>query len=395
MTGRVWAISALFVAVSAETQVSSKPGWGCAVGHSGTLKGLEASRHISKVAGSSRQVLITRAEQRRRSLASSLVALTGGLLWLRSGEKSAYAGPQWGGSKPLLRPLNIPRDRIDMDTAITMMRSSYDVTDMLDVCPMDDFQTQFYKKRIQYQSEYTSAFYSPDSRSGTVNIGDLGDPQYFDYISFVQYAVINDQIDRNRQVFEEAQGVFGDEAQFETKIVIRDTKYSDKAALIKEHNRRVGDLLLDHLLNTTDMKISFKARPAFDTVLSDVRKLQNLLVAKRFCGAYELTESSRPARVDPLKPPKNQPSDNQGERGITVTWERPCNLWSQQALLAQGYTLRNDFEAKIIEAYLRRCEIDARIESYYRSLFVTHTFYLDGYPAPMTSSAPGGSVVAF
>eukprot|EP00470_Lotharella_oceanica_P011336 CAMPEP_0170183088 /NCGR_PEP_ID=MMETSP0040_2-20121228/29585_1 /TAXON_ID=641309 /ORGANISM="Lotharella oceanica, Strain CCMP622" /LENGTH=301 /DNA_ID=CAMNT_0010428709 /DNA_START=158 /DNA_END=1064 /DNA_ORIENTATION=+ len=271
----------------------------------------------------------------------------------------------------------------------------FDVTDGLDICPMDDFQTQFYKKRVQYQTEYSAAFYdkgSPNQRAGTVSIGDLSDPQYFDFISFVQYGVINDQINKDRRVFEETVGVFGDEGNFTTQLVVRDLQYNDRTTVIKEHAKRVGDSVLDYLMSqNSGIKIS--NRPDFDDVEKSLRNLQETLVSQGFAASAKVETGIKPAKPDPAKGMSEQPFDVRGDRSISVTLERPVNLWSQQALRTAGYSLLNNFEVKAVRSFLRRCNIECRVESRYNSLGVTHTFYLDGYTAPLPGG--GGQTPAF
>ena len=62
------------------------------------------------------------------------------------------------------------------------MRSSYAVTDELDFMPMDEFQKEQFNFRQQEWDSYRTQL--------NVKQGDLTDPAYFDFISFVQYASI-------------------------------------------------------------------------------------------------------------------------------------------------------------------------------------------------------------
>jgi len=302
--------------------------------------------------------------------------------------KAGDAGSIFPLTKPLPRPLNFPREQVDMDTAITLMRSSYDVTDFLDICPMDDFQAQFYKKRLEYQSEYVSAFYNketPNIRAGTVSIGDLSDPQYFDFISFVQYATINDQIQKNRKVFEEQQGVFGDEGDFVTKLVVRDPSLGDKETVLQEHGKRVGEMILDQFISEgLKVQTSFKSRPSIDELVPEVNRIMEFLSSKRFCAAFSVSsDDTQFSSLDPMKSPSDNSFKMRGERSITVNLERPINLWSQQALGSLGYTLKNNFEVKIIQAYLQRCGItDTRIDTTFNSVSVRHRLRLGATSAP-------------
>ena len=81
------------------------------------------------------------------------------------------------------------------------MRSSYNALDDIDVVGMDQFQRDFFLIRA---SEYET--YKSNLGPGMVQQGDLTDPYYFDFISFVQYKTINREIKNNPLfVFEEQQ----------------------------------------------------------------------------------------------------------------------------------------------------------------------------------------------
>jgi len=327
-------------------------------------------------------------ERRRRGFMNNIGLTSLGLYLSAIYPSESIAAAPWE-PKALPRPLNVPRDRIVMDMAVTLMRSSYDVTDLLDICPMDDFQTQFYKKRVEYQSEYVSAFFTKENvnqRAGSVMIGDLSDPQYFDFISYVQYAVINDQINLNRKVFEEAQGVFGDEGDFENKLIVRDPKLGDRDTIIKLHGERVGDMVLDHLVQEKGLAVSVKERPGIDVLCDNFKKILDMLVENGFCASYTIDTSVKTSKPDPMRTPSQQPYDIRGDRCISVTFERPINLWSQQALVSQNYSLKNNFEAKVLQAFLRRCGVNSRYQTRYASLSIGYDFFLDGYVAPSTAS---------
>merc|ERR1712146_476305 len=217
-------------------------------------------------------------------------------------------------------------------------------------------------------------------------IGDLSDPQYFDFISFVQYAVINDQINLNRKVFEEAQGVFGDEGDFENKLIVRDPKMGDKDTIIKAHGERVGDMILEHLVEEKGLALRIKERPDIDVLCENFKKILDILVENGFCASYTIDTAVKTSKPDPMKTLSQQPFDIRGDRCISVTFERPINLWSQQALVSQNYSLKNNFEAKVLQAFLRRCGINSRYQTRYGSLSIGYEFFLDGYVAPNTAS---------
>jgi hypothetical protein len=72
------------------------------------------------------------------------------------------------------QPYQNVRLRIDRDLAVTLMRTSYNVTDTLDFIPMDMFQKNFFLFRSQEWEDYYNT-YTP----GFVLQGDLTDPNYF------------------------------------------------------------------------------------------------------------------------------------------------------------------------------------------------------------------------
>ncbi|CAN0529117.1 unnamed protein product, partial [Ectocarpus sp. 12 AP-2014] len=80
--------------------------------------------------------------------------------------------------------VKIARARLQRDFAVLLMRSSYQqVVDELDFVPMDDFQKQFFLLRQGEWLGYKENF-------PRIKQGDLADPDYFDFISFAQYASV-------------------------------------------------------------------------------------------------------------------------------------------------------------------------------------------------------------
>lgn len=69
--------------------------------------------------------------------------------------------------------------------------------------------------------------------------GDLTDPDYFDFISFAQYASVAAAMRNGRDIFEERIGAEG-----EKQTVQRNPDFADNGKLPEEHSRRVGDRIL-------------------------------------------------------------------------------------------------------------------------------------------------------
>uniref|UniRef100_A0A7S4BHK9 Uncharacterized protein n=1 Tax=Chrysotila carterae TaxID=13221 RepID=A0A7S4BHK9_CHRCT len=93
-------------------------------------------------------------------------------------------------------PKNLPRRRMDLDFAVLLMRTSYQVADDLDFTPMNDFQRDFFLLRQDEWDVYREMM--PSTKQG-----DLSDPSYFDFISFCQYATISNSMRSGRTLFNE------------------------------------------------------------------------------------------------------------------------------------------------------------------------------------------------
>ena len=60
--------------------------------------------------------------------------------------------------------------------------------------------------------------------------------------------------------------------------------------------------------------------------------------------------------------------------GLRWTLVAPATLWSSQVLRVRGDRPANDFEAKAVVAYLRRCGVPVSYTSVYETTRVTHEF---------------------
>lgn len=69
--------------------------------------------------------------------------------------------------------------------------------------------------------------------------GDLTDPDYFDFISFAQYASVAAAMRNGREIFDEKVGAEG-----EKRTVQRGPEFKDNARLPAEHAKRVGERIL-------------------------------------------------------------------------------------------------------------------------------------------------------
>ena len=142
--------------------------------------------------------------------------------------------------KPELPRAN--RAPLDQKFAVCMMRSSYNTVDELDFCAMDAFQKRFFLIRQDAWQPYLARARAALGRPPEQ--GELADPLYFDFISFAQYETINDFLKRPRKLFEELVSAEG-----ETRVVARNaSSVADDRLLAAEHGRRVGDKVLDFVL---------------------------------------------------------------------------------------------------------------------------------------------------
>ena len=142
--------------------------------------------------------------------------------------------------KPELPRAN--RAPLDQKFAVCMMRSSYNTVDELDFCAMDAFQKRFFLIRQDEWQPYLARARAALGRPPEQ--GELSDPLYFDFISFAQYETINDFLKRPRKLFEELVSAEG-----ETRVVARNaSSVADDRLLATEHGRRVGDKVLDFVL---------------------------------------------------------------------------------------------------------------------------------------------------
>ncbi len=245
------------------------------------------------------------------------------------------------------KPRVVPRRRIDQDFAVLLMRTSYRVADELDFVPMDAFQKDFFLLRQTEWDPYRKQL-------PKVTQGDLADPNYFDFISFAQYATIGADMRRGRPIFEELVGAEGT-----TTLVTRASadEYGalprDNAALPAAHADRVGNIILNWL-DERYPNLAPKAapEPTASTILPALTQLLNFFEINDYVLTYRLAPT---------------------EDGFEIALVAPATLWSQRTLASRGDP-PNDFEAKVVQAYLRRCSVSATYKTAYSQSEVVHNF---------------------
>mmetsp|Transcript_64335 Transcript_64335/g.112217 ORF Transcript_64335/g.112217 Transcript_64335/m.112217 type:complete len:384 (+) Transcript_64335:54-1205(+) len=235
--------------------------------------------------------------------------------------------------RPEVRPLL--RQRLDQDFAVLLMRSSYSVADELDFMPMDKFQKELFEIRSNEWQIYKDK----------VNVmqGDLTDPNYFDFMSFVQYATIANGMRNGVLFFNELIDANGT-----TQVVSRDTNTipADNKELPRVHSERVGNRILNWLGENTPEQTPqvLKAPVDENKFLSQLKLLATAFKGYNYMLDYDLK----------LLPDKG---------GVSVTLTAPATLWSAQVLDIRGDTPVNDFFAKTTLSWLQQCGISATVNS--------------------------------
>jgi len=229
------------------------------------------------------------------------------------------------------QPPKVLRPKLDLDFAVLLMRSSYNVLDELDVVAMDQFQRDFFLIR---QAEYEP--YVAQLGAGFVKQGDLTDPYYFDFISFAQYKAINREITVDPAfVFEERQPVEvgeGEPQKFVSRIIKRDPTLTNDLLPV-EHSRKVGEQILarfDALFGGSKSGLPEypDRRPTASELLAALEQLVKLFLINGFAwdgNAALVSEAS------------------DGKLQLCLTLTSPATIWGGQSLLNERALIRNDF----------------------------------------------------
>mmetsp|Transcript_27698 Transcript_27698/g.56646 ORF Transcript_27698/g.56646 Transcript_27698/m.56646 type:complete len:367 (+) Transcript_27698:48-1148(+) len=245
-----------------------------------------------------------------------------------------------------LKPRKVLRPKMNLDFAVLLMRSSYNAVDELDIVPMDHFQRDFFLIR---QAEYQP--YADSLGPGTMTQGDLADPNYFDFISFAQYATISREIVNPPAVFEEQQPVEvedGEPQQF-VKVVVRRDPFLTNNVLSQKHSELVGNSILDKLNEkfgdtaSSIPKIEPGSRPDAAKVLEAIKQVTNLFLVSGFAleGSAAILKEGQSEK------------DAAGTQ-FCISLTSPATLWSGQALKSKKPSVANDFMLKTIRALLSR-----------------------------------------
>ena len=261
-------------------------------------------------------------------------------------------------------PPKILRQRLNLDFAVLLMRSSYAATDAIDIIAMNQFQRDFFLIRSAEYEPYTTLL-----GPGFVQQGDLTDPAYFDFISFAQYATINRALSDPANIFEEQQPIPVTDTEtsssnnnsnnitqrFET-VVVRRTIPDNQ--LVPEHEKLVGRAILQYMDDTYGDTYSRlpqfggNGRPTPAQMEASLTQLVKLFIINGFAWNGSV------ALVQPKRSSSSSSSTLPTATTFCLTLESPATLWSAQSLMVQMSSvgrqlpwrttpkLRNDFLLK-------------------------------------------------
>ena len=233
-------------------------------------------------------------------------------------------------------PKKVPRQKLDLDFAVLLTRSSYVEAAQLDIGPVNQLERDMYLVRT---SEYQPYRKSVES----VQQGDLTDPAYFDYMSFVQYSTINRALKDPEREYEQPEQITDAEgmpSSTESKTVLVKRTLPDEL-LVPTHEDRVGktayDFLNDRFAATPIALPQFDTRPDATQVQEALTKLVNLFVISGLAweGKAELVQTKG------------------GKSSFLLTLNNPATLWSAQCLAKQNAPLRNDYLLKTARYYVK------------------------------------------
>ena len=208
----------------------------------------------------------------------------------------------------------------------------------------EQFQRDFFLIR---QAEYKP--YADALGAGAMVQGDLADPNYFDFISFSQYATISRDIINPPAVFEEQQPVEVGENELQkfNKVIVKRDPSLLNTDLPKKHTELVGNAILDKLIDKFGNTAS--AIPKIDESRSDAN---TLLAAIKQMVALFLVEGF--AFGGEAKMQSDNASGAAAGVQFTITFTSPVTLWSGQSLKAKNAVLLNDFALKTVKAMMSR-----------------------------------------
>jgi len=203
----------------------------------------------------------------------------------------------------------------------------------------DEFQVKFWKLRQNEYSPYTVQ-YSPV----IIRPGQLTDPLYFDFINYIQYALLAKEMPKGRMVFEEFCEIEEECPGTRKRVVKRDQRLSDNSLLPAAMEAGIGDKIYFNLANGFE-GLEFGApkplglRHTFAELVGAVEALVKVFVENGYAIKGEVTGVQADA--------------TRGRGRFSVRMQAPCTLWGLQRLGSQKAPLVNALDAMTVQAFLR------------------------------------------
>lgn len=245
--------------------------------------------------------------------------------------------PRW--QRPSVPAKNVQRQQMDHDFAILLTRASHLETVQLDIGPANQLERDMYLIRTAEQDPYRQSL--PDNVN--IILGDLTDPYYFDYFSFVQYETLNRAIQQPESEYEEEETIIPPEdapsstVRQVVKHHVSRTVADDQ--LVATHDQRVGKDVLDYLLDHNKgsplaIPIVTDRQPTMEEFQKALTQLTNLFVISGFAWQGHVSEH------------RQQQQHGTALTTFALTLNNPATLWSAQTLAKQKAPLRNDYLLK-------------------------------------------------
>ncbi|KAK9794616.1 hypothetical protein WJX73_010418 [Symbiochloris irregularis] len=239
---------------------------------------------------------------------------------------------------------------MSMPFAVLLLRSVYEAADSLDFIAMDQYQKEFWKLR---QREYEP--FLERCKPLPVRQGDLTDPLYFDFISFAQFATLNEEMRYGKQTFQE----WCEECEDQQRTIQRSAELRDNQSLAPALLQRAGDAIYAGLQSgfrgeTYDVPQPCPTGASLDELASCVQGVLDVFVSKGY---------AQKAQVSCVNCHRDEHSiewhgAGAGGGAFTVHLERPSTLWGLGRLNG-GSSVAPAFDALTVAAYLRTCHCQA------------------------------------
>jgi hypothetical protein len=209
-------------------------------------------------------------------------------------------------------------------------------------------------------STRTSEYQSYVQRAGSVVQGDLTDPKYyFDYISCVQYLVINRAMNDPETDFEELQPKEGDPTSgaYNSELqTVRVHRTVPNELLVATHDERVGTSIFDYIQDTyrgTEIELpdfaaagesAGRGPPNIDEVHQSLAQLVKLFRINGFALGGSVQQIAAKNKKAPSASTVGTKSSS--TTTFLLTLQAPATLWSASWLDKQKAPVRNDFLLK-------------------------------------------------